>query len=133
MEENVRNYMGYLWMLREGDVVTIGVNEEGLEELDEIITVDLPRENEKFDEEEVCGSIDTNDGPLDIYSPGEGVVVEINSAVLEDPKLIQEDNFGEGWLIKFEIADDGDTDDDDDEDDDEDDEEDDEDFEEDED
>ncbi|MGE3758391.1 MAG: glycine cleavage system protein H [Pseudobdellovibrionaceae bacterium] len=118
MEENVRNYMGYLWMLNEDGVVTIGINDEGLEDLDEIIAIDLPQENEKFDDEEVCGSIDTNDGPLDLYSPGEGKVVEVNAAVVEDMSLIKEDNYGEGWLVRFEI--DADADDDEDEDDDDD-------------
>lgn len=125
MEENVRNYMGYLWMLQEDGVVTIGINEEGLEDLDEIISVDFPRENEKFDEEDVCGSIETKDGPLDLYAPGTGSVVEVNAAVTEDPTIIHEDPYGEGWLIKFEIEEDldDDEDDEDDDDDDEDDEE----------
>ncbi len=119
--ESVRNFMGYLWYQVEDDIVTIGVNEEGLEEIDEILTVELPQENDKVEAEEVCGSIETNDGPLDIYTPFSGKIVEINSTVIEEPSLIQEDPYGDGWLIKLESSEIHDLDDDEDDEEDEDD------------
>lgn len=122
---DVRNFMGYLWVQDEDGVITIGINEEGLQDFEEIISVDLPSEDEEIEADVVCGAIETDDGPLDIYSPVSGTVVEVNSAVLEDPTLIQEDPLEEGWLIKIEASedmddDDEDSDDDDDEEDDED-------------
>ncbi len=112
--DDIRNFMGYLWYQVEDGVVTIGVNEEGLEELDEITSVELSPENDKVDAEEVCGGIETNDGPMDIYSPVSGKIIEINSAVIEDPDLIQEDPYGEGWLLKIEPDEDIDNEDEDD-------------------
>jgi glycine cleavage system H protein len=93
--------MGYLWILKEGDVYTIGVNEEGLEEISEIESVELPQEKEEIEADVVIGSLETSDGPLDIYSPVSGSVVEINSAVVDDPDLIQEDPY-DAWLLKIE-------------------------------
>ncbi|MBK9323027.1 MAG: glycine cleavage system protein H [Bdellovibrionaceae bacterium] len=116
--------MGYLWVQNEDGVITIGINEDGLADFDEITSVDLPAEQDKVEAEEVCGTVETDDGPLDIYSPVSGTVIEINSAVIDDPSLIQEDPYEEGWLIRIEASDDlDDEDEEDDDDDDEDDEE----------
>lgn len=121
---DVRNFMGYLWVQNEDGVITIGINEDGLADFDEITSVDLPAEQDKVEAEEVCGTVETDDGPLDIYSPVSGTVIEINSAVIDDPSLIQEDPYEEGWLIRIEASDDlDDEDEEDDDDDDEDDEE----------
>ncbi|RYZ84927.1 MAG: glycine cleavage system protein H [Proteobacteria bacterium] len=118
---DVRNFMGYLWVRDEDGIITIGINEDGLADFEEITSVDLPSEQEKVESEEVCGTVETDDGPLDIYSPVTGTVVEINSAVIDDPSLIQEDPYEEGWLIRIEssepLEDDEDDDDDDDDDD----------------
>ena len=94
--------MGYEWLQIEDDSVTIGVTEEGLSELGDITVVNLPSENEDVVADEVCGEIDTADGPLNIYSPVDGKVVEINGAVIENPKLILEDPTGDGWLFRVE-------------------------------
>jgi glycine cleavage system H protein len=115
MSEN-RNFMGYLWYKEEEGVITIGINEDGLEDFEEIISVDLPPEGEKIEEDVVLGTIETDDGPLDIYSPISGTVIEINSQVIDEPALIQEDPLEEGWLIKIESDDDLDEDDEDDDD-----------------
>lgn len=127
---DVRNFMGYMWIQEEDGIITIGINEEGLADFEEITSVDLPAENDKVEADEVCGTVETDDGPLDIYSPVSGTVLEVNSAVIDDPTLIQEDPFEEGWLIRVEASedlDDEDEDEDDDDDEDEDDEEEDED------
>jgi glycine cleavage system H protein len=129
---DVRNFMGYMWIQEEDGIITIGINEEGLADFDEITSVDLPAEHDKVEADEVCGTVETDDGPLDIYSPVSGTVIEVNSAVIDDPSLIQEDNFEEGWLIRVEASEPLDEDEDE-EDDDEDEDEDDEDSDEDED
>ena len=97
-----RNYMGSMWMMNEDGVITIGINEEALEDFDEISSVDLSPEGEKVESEAVIGTIETSDGPLDIYSPVDGEILEINSQVVEDPTIIMEDPYEEGWLVKIE-------------------------------
>lgn len=122
--DDVRNFMGYLWIRQEDGVITIGINEDGLEDFEEISSVELPAEQEKIDADVVIGTLETDDGPLDIYSPVSGTVIEVNSQVIEEPSLIIEDPYEEGWLIRIEADEDYDEDeeDEDDEDDDEDDE-----------
>lgn len=131
MSEIYKNFMGYLWFQKEDNIYTVGINEEGLEEIEKIRNLDLPAEGESVEPDVVCGSIETDDGQMDVYAPVAGTIVELNSAVLEDPTLIQDDPI-DGWLFKIESDEDyeePDEDEDEDDDDDEDDEDDDEDFE----
>lgn len=120
MSADIKNYMGHLWYSNVDGVVTVGLNEEALEDFDEIISFDLPKDNEDVIEDEVCGSIETSDGPLDIYAPISGTILEINSTVVEDPAVLMEDPYEEGWLIKISAEEKDHNDDDDDYDEDED-------------
>ncbi|MGZ3774783.1 MAG: glycine cleavage system protein H [Pseudobdellovibrionaceae bacterium] len=124
--DDVRNFMGYLWVRQEDGIITIGINEDGLEDFAEISSLELPSEQEKIDADVVIGTLETDEGPLDIYSPVSGTVIEVNSQVMDDPSIIIDDPLEEGWLIRIEaeneLEDDDEDIDEDDEDEDEDDE-----------
>ncbi len=120
MSEDVKNFNHHMWYQEVDGIITIGINEEGLSDITEITSVDLPPEQEKVEEDVAIGTIETDDGPLDIYSPVAGTVIEINSSVLEDPAIIQEDPYEEGWLLRIEASEEIDEDDEDEDEDDED-------------
>lgn len=128
MAGDIRNFMGYLWYKEEDGVITIGITEDSLEDFEEIVSIDLPAEGEAIESDVVLGTIETDDGPLDIYSPVSGTILEVNSQVVEDPAVIMEDPTEEGWLIKVESDEDVDDEDEDEDDDDDDEDEDDEDY-----
>lgn len=102
MTDDFVPFMAYEWLQIEDGTVTIGVSEEGLEELTDISAVNLPAEGEEVGADEVCGEVETESGPLNLYSPVEGKVVEINAAVVENPQLLFEDPYGDGWLFRVE-------------------------------
>ncbi len=102
MKDEFIPFMVYEWLQVEDGSVTIGISEEGLEELAEVSAVNLPSEGEEIGADEVCGEIETESGPLNLYSPVDGKVVEINAAVVENPQLIFEDPYGDGWLFRVE-------------------------------
>lgn len=104
MSDNVKNFNHYLWYTENDGIVTIGINEDGLEDISEINTIDLPPEQEKVDTDLAFGSLETDDGTLDLFSPVEGTIIEVNSQVLDDPSLIMEDPYEEGWLIRVEAS-----------------------------
>ncbi len=112
MSEDTVDFMGYMWIQKEDGVITVGINEEGLQDFDEITSIELPSENDKVEADTVIGTIETDDGPLDIYSPVNGTILEINPQVLESPSLIQEDPYEEGWLLRIETNEDLDEDED---------------------
>ena len=110
MKDEFIPFLAYEWLQVEDGSVTVGVSEEGLEELTEVSAVNLPAEGEAVNPDEVCGEIETESGPLNLYSPVEGKVVEINAAVVENPQLIFEDPYGDGWLFRVEANDPDDLD-----------------------
>lgn len=123
--EQYRNFMDYMWVQKEDNVYTIGLNEDALETIEKISDIDLPPSGEAVEPDVVVGSLETQDGPLDLYVPVSGVITEVNNAVIEDPSLIQDDPY-DSWLLKIESEDElSDEEEEDDEDEDEDDEEDD--------
>lgn len=95
-------YMGYEWLQVEDETLTVGISDEGLSELTDITSVKLPTENEDVAPDEICGEIETDEGVLNLYCPIEGKVIEINAAVVENPSLIMEDPYGDGWLFRVE-------------------------------
>lgn len=111
IKEEFQPYMGYQWLQVEDETLTIGINEEGLSEISEITAVHLPSESEEVLADEICAEVETDEGPLNIYCPIDGKVVEINIAVKENPSLITEDPFGDGWLFRVEPNDPDDLDD----------------------
>lgn len=104
MSENVKNFMHYLWYSEQDGVITIGINEEGLEDITEINSIDLPQEQDEIDADSPIGTLDSDDGQLDIFSPVKGTVIEVNSQVLENPEIILEDSYEEGWLLRIETT-----------------------------
>lgn len=121
MSNNIKNFNHHMWYQEEDGIITIGINDEGLAEISEITSVDLPQEQDKVEEDVAIGSIETDDGSLDIYAPVAGTVIEVNSNVIDDPDLIMDDPYEDGWLIRIESTEDFSDDEDDDEEDDEDD------------
>ncbi|MEY4617231.1 MAG: glycine cleavage system protein ue [Pseudomonadota bacterium] len=101
MSDDVKIYMGNFWVQSEGGTITLGLTEETIADFDEIVSFDFPEEQQNVEADEVCGTIETNDGPIDIYSPVSGSVIEVNTTLIEDSSVLMEDPTGEGWLLKF--------------------------------
>lgn len=108
LDNKIITFMDNLWVSIEDTVLTIGVLESGLEDATEIYNVDLPTENSEIEGEEICGEVHTDDGPVNLYSPVGGTVIEINSAVIANPKMLFEDSEGDAWLFKVEAEDEDD-------------------------
>lgn len=108
METDQIPFMGTMWLQIEDGMITLGINEDGLDEIEEIVAVDLPKEGDIVDADEICGELDSRDGPLNIYSPVTGSIVEVNEAVVDTPELVREDPYGEGWILRIEPDDEDD-------------------------
>lgn len=119
MAEQYRNYMGNFWFQKEDNVYTIGLNEDALEDFNEIESLELPTQGEVVENDVSCGTIETDAGSVDLYAPVKGTILEVNSVILEDPSLIQDDPY-DGWLLKIESEEEFVDEDEDDEDEDED-------------
>lgn len=98
-------YMGHHWIEINGDEITVGINDDAVNEIGDIKKVLLPDQGEEFEADDICGEIETSDGPMNLFSPVTGSVTEVNQAAVDDPNLILEDPYDEGWLYKVEAKD----------------------------
>jgi len=90
-----------LWARPHEGSVIIGVKQDFFDDVNELWGVDLPEEGAEVSPEEICGEVETDQGPVNIYTPIEGEVVEVNSAVVDDPDLLFDDSTEEGWLLRI--------------------------------
>ena len=91
--------------LEDEDKVVVGITDYAVEELGEITFVELPRLGEEVSQMEVIGSVESLRGTMEIYSPVSGRVVEINEMLFDDPAILNEDPYGDGWIAVIEISD----------------------------
>jgi glycine cleavage system H protein len=89
------------WVRQEGDTATVGITDHAQEELGDVVFVELPAEGESFDAGESFGTVESVKAVSDLYAPVAGEVVEVNSALEDAPEKINEDPYGEGWIVKL--------------------------------
>ena len=93
------------WVLVEDDVAIIGITEFAQGELGDIVFVELPEVGEKISKDDPFGSLESVKAVSDIFAPISGTVVEINDAMPDSPETINEDPYGDGWMIKVQMTD----------------------------
>ena len=98
------------WIKLEGDVATVGVTDYAQGELGDIVFVEVETEGEELDAEEVFGTIEAVKTVSDLFLPVAGEILEFNSALEDDPSLINNDPYGDGWIIKVKVSDTADID-----------------------
>ena len=92
------------WIRVEGDVAYVGITDYAQSELGEIVFVDINTEGETLAQNEVFGSVEAVKTVSDLNRPVAGEVLEINEVINDQPELVNNDPYGEGWMIKISIA-----------------------------
>ena len=93
------------WIRVEGDEAYVGITDSAQSELGEIVFIDVPTEGETVGQGEVFGSIEAVKTVSDLNMPVTGEVLEINGALDAQPELVNNDPYGEGWIIKISVKD----------------------------
>lgn len=93
------------WIKIDGDTGIIGVTDYAQGELGDVVFVDIPEDLDEISKGETFGTIEAVKTVSDLFAPCDGKVVEVNSKLADDPQVINSDPYGEGWLIKVELAD----------------------------
>lgn len=94
-------------MRREGDVATVGITEHAQDELGDVVFVDLPEQGATFSAGATFGNVESVKAVSDLNTPVGGEVVEVNSALEDSPEKVNEDPYGEGWIIKIQVSEEG--------------------------
>jgi len=93
------------WVLVEGTSATIGITEFAQEELGDIVFVELPEVGEKIVKDDPFGAVESVKAVSDIYAPVSGEVMETNEILPDNPETINDDPYGDGWMVRVELTD----------------------------
>ena len=107
---NVKYTKEHEWIRLEGDVAYVGITDYAQEQLGDIVFVDIPTESETLAADEVFGTIEVVKTISDLFLPVTGEILEQNEALADQPELVNQDPYGEGWLIKIKPTADADFD-----------------------
>ena len=93
------------WLRIDGDQAYVGITNFAQSELGDIVFIDVDSEGEHLEKEEVFGSVEAVKTVSDLFMPINGEVLEFNEKLEDNPELINDDPYGEGWIIKVSISD----------------------------
>ena len=93
------------WTQLEGGVATIGITQFATESLGDVVFVDLPEVGSEVSQFAKFGEIESVKAVSDLFSPVSGMIVARNDAVIENPEIVNGEPYGDGWLLKVELAD----------------------------
>ncbi|MBI3123156.1 MAG: glycine cleavage system protein GcvH [Ignavibacteriales bacterium] len=102
---NLKYTKDHEWIKIEGNVGTIGITEYAQGELGDIVYVDINPDLAEVTMGETFGTIEAVKTVSDLYAPVTGKVIELNKKLNDEPQQVNSDPYGEGWIIKVEIAD----------------------------
>ena len=107
-----RRYLAsHEWAHETDGVVRIGISDFAQDELGDVVFVELPDEGETLEQEAEFGVIESIKAVSDLYAPVGGEVVEVNEALFDAPELVNDDPYGDGWMLAIDPADDAQLDD----------------------
>lgn len=92
------------WAKAESNIITIGITDYAQDSLGDVVYVELPAEGSTVTKDETFGVVESVKAVSDLYSPVSGKVVEVNDALIDSPEVINDDPYGDAWMIKVEIA-----------------------------
>jgi glycine cleavage system H protein len=93
------------WVLVEDKVAIIGITEFAEHELGDVVYVELPEVGEKVVKDDPFAAVESVKAVSDVFAPVSGTVLEINDTLPENPETINDDPYGDGWMIKVEMTD----------------------------
>ena len=95
----------HLWVRIQGTRATVGVTDYAQREMGEVLFVDLPEEGSQVEKDDVFGSLESSKTVAELRCPVSGEIVSINKDLEEEPSLVNDDPYGNGWLVVVEIDD----------------------------
>ena len=108
--DNLKYTKEHEWVRLEGDVAVVGITDFAQGELGDIVFVEVETVDETLDADEVFGTVEAVKTVSDLFLPVAGEIVEFSEAVEDDPALVNNDPYGEGWLIKVKVSNPADVD-----------------------
>ena len=93
------------WLLEEDDVITVGITGHAAEQLGDIVFVELPEVGTEVTKDDEIVVIESVKAASDILAPVDGEITEVNTALADNPAMVNDDPQGEAWFFKMKISD----------------------------
>ena len=93
------------WVKIDGDTVSVGITDFAQSELGDIVYVEVDALDEILDADSVFGTVEAVKTVSDLFLPVAGEIVEFNESLEEEPEKVNDDPYGDGWMIKIKVAD----------------------------
>ncbi|MBW8685804.1 glycine cleavage system protein GcvH [Chitinophaga rhizophila] len=100
---NLRYTKDHEWVLLEGNTATIGITEFAQRELGDIVFVDIPTVGKSLEAEDVFGTVEAVKTVSDLFLPVAGTINEINPELDGSPELVNQEPYGDGWMVKMTV------------------------------
>ena len=108
--EDLKYTKNHSWVKAEGENGRIGLTNYAQEQLSDIVTVELPEVGKEITAMNPFGSIESVKATMDLITPVSGEVIEINESLADQPEKVNEDPYGQGWMIVVKLKDPGEID-----------------------
>ena len=92
------------WVREDGDTVTVGITDHAQGELGDIIFVEFPEIGKEIERDEPFGTIEAVKTVADLFAPISGTVTEINEKLDDSPESVNQDPYGDGWMVKVSVS-----------------------------
>jgi len=102
--EDLHYTTSHEWVRIDGDVGTIGITDYAQKELGEIVYLELPEVGHVFNANEEFGTVESVKAVSELFTPLSGEIVGINKVAIAEPGIVNDDPFGDGWLIKMKLT-----------------------------
>ncbi len=89
------------WVEKNNDLLIVGITDFAQSQLGDVVSIELPRVGSSFKQNDVIAIVDSVKASSDVFCPVDGEIVEVNEKLLENPELINQSAFGDGWIIKI--------------------------------
>jgi glycine cleavage system H protein len=102
--EDLKYMESHEWARREDDIAVVGITFYAQQEIQDVVYVELPEVGANLEQQKEFGIIESVKSAFDLNAPVSGEVAAINEALEDGPELVNEDPYGEGWMIKIKMA-----------------------------
>ncbi len=102
--EELHYTQSHEWVRIDGDIGTIGITEHAQKELGEIVYLELPEVGHVYNADDEFGTVESVKAVSELFIPISGEIVQINRAAVAEPGIVNDDPFGDGWLIKLKVT-----------------------------
>ncbi len=98
---DLRYSKSHEWVRAEGDLVIVGITDHAQAALGDMVYVETPETGDRLKAEEACAVVESVKAASDIYSPTSGEIVDSNSNLVDNPELVNDDPYGDGWIFQM--------------------------------